>query len=69
MIDSDDDDADVQEDIPSNAEMRHCLRRLQAGLESRDFKQKGEYTRLSSRILNMLRENLMQKSIDDFLKQ
>lgn len=69
VIDSDDDDADVQEDIPSNAEMRHCLRRLQVGLESRDFKHMGEYTRLSSRISDMLRENLTQKSIDDFLKQ
>ena len=33
VIDSDDDDADKLEDVPSNAEMRHCLRRLHVGLE------------------------------------
>ena len=32
VIDSDEDDADELEDVPSNAEMRHCLRRLYVGL-------------------------------------
>ena len=69
VIDSDDDDGDVQEDVPSNAEMRHCLRRLHAGLENRGFKHLSEYIRLSSRISDMLRENFTQKPIEDFFKQ
>ena len=64
--DSDQDDGDDVEDVPSNSEMRHCLRRLCVGLESRGFQDIDNYRKVSARITDMLRANLPQKSVEDF---
>ena len=65
---TDQDDEGIEEPMPSNTEMRQCLRRLTLGLEQRRFKDMDTFRHISIRISEMLRESLTQKSIDDFFQ-